>query len=398
MSPAITGIGCLCAGGLNMEECVASLFKEREMPQLPTRFTVDYGDETPVYQLPERFFDEHPVDLSKRTLTTHMAVVAAKQAVEQAGLTKDDLTSQRLGVIVGTTVGCAMNDEPFYYSYLDGEDPDLQPISRFLDDNPADAIARELGCLGPTQAIVNACTSGGDAMILARDWIESGLCDIVLAGGSDELNRVTYYGFRSLMVAAKEECKPFDATRQGLNLGEGAGILVMESEASRQKRDANRIGRFVSGGLCGDGHHPTAPSPDGIGLRKALAATLKDGGLKRGDIAFVNAHGTGTQSNDRVESLVLNEEMPGVPTLSTKGFTGHTLGAAGAVEAVFTLGCLAAGKLPASPGFAVRGEDTPDALTTETIDISGTVALSESLGFGGNNTVIALAVDKDGGA
>lgn len=396
MSSAITGIGCLCAGGLTMDECVASLFRERAMPQPPTRFSVDYGDVTPVYQLPERFFDEYPFDIATRTLTTHMAVVAARQAVAQAGLTEADLASQRVGVIVGTTVGCAMNDEPFYYSYLDGENPDLGPISRYLDDNPADAVARELGCLGPTQAIVNACTSGGDAMILARDWIESDLCDIVLAGGSDELNRVTYYGFRSLMVAAKEECKPFDATRQGLNLGEGAAILIMESEASREKRGAKRIGRFVSGGLCGDGHHPTAPSPDGIGLRKALAATLADGTISKTDIAFVNAHGTGTKSNDQVESLVLNEELPGIPCLSTKGFTGHTLGAAGAIEAVFTLGCLATSKLPASPGFAVRGDDTPDALTTETISVTGSVALSESLGFGGNNTVIALAVDKEG--
>jgi len=398
MSPAITGTGCLCAGGLTMEECVASLFRERKLPQSPTRFTVDYGDVTPVYQLPERFFDEHPYDPAKRTLTTHMAIVAARQAVEQAGLTETDLASHRVGVIVGTTVGCAMNDEPFYYAYLDGENPDLGPITRFLDDNPADAVARELGCLGPSQAIVNACTSGGDAMILGRDWIESGLCDIVLVGGSDELNRVTYYGFRSLMVAAKEECKPFDATRQGLNLGEGAAILVMESEASRDKRGMPSLGRFVSGGLCGDGHHPTAPSPDGIGLRKAMATTLGDGGLSVSDIAFINAHGTGTKSNDQVESTVLDEEMPGVPCLSTKGFTGHTLGAAGAIEAIFTLGCLKEGKLPASPGFTVRGDDTPAALTTETLDIHGTVALSESLGFGGNNTVIALAISKDGEA
>jgi 3-oxoacyl-(acyl-carrier-protein) synthase len=397
MSPAITGAGCLCAGGLNMEECVASLFKERKMPQPPTRFTVDYGDAIPVYQLPERFLEEHPVDLEKRTLTTHMAIVAANQAVEQAGLTTDDLASHKVGVIVGTTVGCAMNDEPYYYSYLDGEDPDLGPINRFLDDNPADAIARELGCLGPTQAIVNACTSGGDAMILGRDWIESGLCDIVLVGGSDELNRVTYYGFRSLMVAAPEECKPFDATRKGLNLGEGAAILVMESDKSRAKRNAKPIGHFVGGGLCGDGHHPTAPSPDGIGLRKAMASALADNALSMNDIAFINAHGTGTKSNDQVESTVLDEEMPGVPTLSTKGFTGHTLGAAGAIEAVFTLGCLAEGKLPASPGFAVRGDDTPAALTTETTSFCGTVALSESLGFGGNNTVIALALEKEDG-
>jgi len=215
---------------------------------------------------------------------------------------------------------------------------------------------------------------------------------VVITGGTDELSQVIYYGFASPMVADSEPCRPFDKDRKGLNLGEGAAMMILESAKALASRKS-RIQAFVSGyGASGDAYHLTAPSPEGKGLRSAIQKALA-GGVKRPDeIAFVNAHGTGTQDNDKVESTVLHDLLPGVPFLSTKGFTGHTLGAAGSVEAVLTILSLQEGKIPASPGFREADPNLPSAPVGQTTIIKGRTALSESLAFGGHNSVIMVEV------
>jgi len=386
---AITGLGCLCGAGMNLRESMESLFRNQRNPQPPQRFSTDHPISYPVLELRDEF--ELPLD-NQETIyarTSQLALVAALEALNDAGWDQASLRGKRVGVCVGTTVGCALNCDDFYRAYKEGDDPGMGAIERFLRSNPAAVIARQLKLDGPNQTVVNACSSGTDAIGIGASWLRAGACDIVIAGGADELARVTYAGFSSLMITDTEPCKPFDVKRKGLNLGEGAGILVLENKNARLQK---RVHGYVLGyGSACDAYHLTAPRPDGAGLKQALSEAFVAADLSAQRISFVNAHGTGTPDNDRVESRVLHEILPGVPFVSTKGYTGHTLGAAGGIEAVFTLACLQRGELPANIGFSEPDPELPATPVDKNTRIEGDVALSESLAFGGNNAVLILA-------
>ena len=381
---AITGLGCICAAGTSVDACMTSLYSGERAPAPSERFTSDHPTRFPVFEVRE--FTE-PKELLR---TSALGLHAAREAIADAGLDLDTLRSLRVGVCVGTTVGSAMNNEQFCRDYRAGADPDLEPIERILRSNPAAAIAREFGLNGPCQTVVNACASGTDAVGLAASWIRAGLCDVAIAGGADELGRITYNGFISLMITSDSPVKPFDRERKGLNLGEGAGMLVLESEELRNSRGKEPRSFLLGYGSACDAHHLTAPRPDGEGLRSAIAEALSCCGTPAEAVAFVNAHGTGTPDNDRVESRVLADVLPGVPFLSTKGYTGHTLGAAGAIEAVFTIACLERGMLPANAGFATPDPELGGTPVQVLTPIAGEIAISESLAFGGNNSVIVV--------
>ena len=381
---AITGLGCICAAGDNLNDCMAALFRGERAPAAPTRFFSNHPTRYPVFEVPG--FQEPPELLRTSALGLH----AAHEALADAGLDREFLSTLRVGVCVGTTVGCAMSNETFCREFRAGEIPDMAPLERILRSNPAAVIAREFDFSGPCQTIVNACSSGTDAIGLAASWIRSGICDVALAGGADELGRITYIGFISLLITDESPCKPFDVDRKGLNLGEAGAMLILESEQVRAMRKKKARSFVLGYGSACDAYHLTAPSPDGAGLKAAITEALACNNTDPVAIAFINAHGTGTPENDRVETRVLAEIFPGVPFLSTKGYTGHTLGAAGAIEAVFTAACLERGKIPANIGFVSPDPDLGGIPVTEITTFSGTIALSESLAFGGNNSVIIL--------
>lgn len=381
---AISGLGCICAAGASVDACLETLYRGSRSPAAPTLFTSDHPTSYPVFEVTS--FAEPP-GLER---TAGLALHAAREALEDAGLDGEALPPLRVGVCIGTTMGCAISNEPFCRAYLSGLDPDLAPIDRVTVSNPAAAIAREFGFTGPCQTLVNACASGTDAVGVAASWIRGGLCDVVVAGGADGLGRITYNGFISLMITDGSPCKPFDRDRKGLNLGEGAAMLVLESEGSLLRRGRKPRSLVLGYGSASDAFHLTAPAPDGEGLRSALAEALSCCAIPARSIAFVNAHGTGTADNDRIESAVLADLLPGVPFFSTKGYTGHTLGAAGAIEAVFTVACLERGRIPGSAGFSAPDPELAATPVTETCSIEGGIALSESLGFGGNNAVLVV--------
>jgi 3-oxoacyl-[acyl-carrier-protein] synthase II len=385
---AVTGIGCLCAAGLNLKECMDSLFGGGCTPHPPNRFSSDHPTVYPVFEIfktPSAGGNDLQADIM---LTAKFALTAAEEALANARLSRKMLQDKRVGVCIGTTVGSAMNNEEFYRNYRSGGRPHMDAITRFLNSNPAKVIAEQYGVSGPCQTIVNACSSGTDAIGLGASWIRSGLCDVVIAGGADELCRVTYNGFISLMITAESPCRPFDVDRKGLNLGEGAAMLVLESNAFCRKRNQVPHAMLLGYGSACDAYHLIAPAPDGRGLKQAIATAMAACQTSVDNIAFINAHGTGTPDNDRVESLVLNELLPGVPFLSTKGLTGHTLGAAGAIEAAFTIGCLSDGKIPASAGFETPDPDLPATPVQQETAVDGMIAISQSLAFGGNNAVV----------
>lgn len=402
-SVAITGLGAIAAGGSDVAELwrnlAAGVINCGPVPEYLFKTILNY----PVFAAPQDCLSDKARALLAETSpefraesvsrTILLALTAVAEALHQAGIGAADLGKLRVGIAIGTTVGCTFHNEDYYIAWRDHLDPDLAPVHYYLGGNVAAALHRLLGTRGPSAVVTNACASGTDAIGIARNWLAAGHCDLAIGGGADELSRVAYNGFASLMLADTVPCRPFSRDRQGLNLGEGAGVLVMERQESAAARGGKILGLVRGYGSAADAHHPTAPHPEGRGLKTALAQALRETGP--GEIVLVNAHGTGTKANDQAETSALAAVLPGAITaavVSTKGFTGHTLGAAGGLEAIFTLLALRDGFTPGTvgcaeldPAFAVsplrQGEGRR---------LSGRLGLSQSLAFGGGNSVLVL--------
>jgi 3-oxoacyl-[acyl-carrier-protein] synthase-1/3-oxoacyl-[acyl-carrier-protein] synthase II len=323
--------------------------------------------------------------------TVALAVRSAREALRDADFEEKSIGSLRMGVAVGTSVGASLDFFDFYRDSAAGNTPPLDDIKRYRVSNPATALAGILGCLGPAQSVTNACSSGTDAIGLATSWVRSGLCDLALAGGADALSLITYVGFSSLRLPSAEPCRPFDAERSGLTLGEGAGFMLLESEALRKKRNAKAKAYIAGYGTATDAHHLTTPHPDAAGLALAVRQAFVQCAGRWEDVAFINAHGTGTRANDAAEAAFFREHCPEVPFIATKGATGHTLGAAGAVEAVLTAAHLNKGLLPPSSRFSSPDPALGVAPVSAVTQVRGRFALSQSLAFGGNNSVLLIA-------
>lgn len=398
---AVTGLGCICAAGENLPRVMAALYAGERRCAPPRDFTAELDTVYPVFNcgLNENYelFNSptairHPQSVTR---TSALALAAAREACAQAGLDGEQLATLRVGVCLGTTVGCTLNDEVFYRNFKQGAGPAIAPIQRYLANNPALFLKQALGLRGPAATVANACSSGTDAIGQARAWLRAGLCDVVLAGGADELSRIPYLGFVHLLIASPEPCRPFDRARRGLNLGEGAGVLVLETAESAARRGACVLAEVAGYGCANDAWHPTAPHPEGKGLRRAIDSALRDAGIEPGAIGFINAHGTSTPDNDKIEGRVLGALFPaGTPVVSTKAYTGHTLGAAGGIEAVLTVQALLDQRLPATAGFAESDPDCAITPTARNTEIEATAALSDSLAFGGNNAVLVFRKDK----
>ncbi len=390
----ITGLGCISAAGTTLDRCMKSMYSGERNPSAPTLFDVDLQKSYPVFEVCEDVAGLVPESLClgrSLTRTSRLALIAASEALHHAGLAPEQLSRARVGVCLGTTVGCTLNNEPFYRAYCEGKRPGLEPLCRFLDNNPALLLAEVFGCKGAAACIANACSAGTDAIGLAKSWIESGQCDIVIAGGTDEVCRVTYLGFISLMVASTQPCKPFDRERTGLNLGEGAGIMVLEREEHVRERNAESLGEVCGYGCSADAFHPTGPHPEGEGLRRAITTALNHAGIDTAQVGCINAHGTSTPDNDKVEGSVIADMFsPDTPVVSTKSYTGHTLGAAGGIEAAFSVRALQEQRVPPTAGFSEPDLDCTITPTQKTTELNTEYAMSNSLAFGGTNSVLVF--------
>jgi 3-oxoacyl-(acyl-carrier-protein) synthase len=379
----ITGMGAISAAGGNVAETLSCFGQGKRnagpVSLFPTKLSYPVFE---VKDLPENYYLE-----GRRTLS--LALVAVDQALADAGLS--DLAGLRVGVCMGTTVASQLNDLHFYTSYRNTGSAPMVSVDRFLKGNLSEYISRKLGVRGPALTIVNACSSSTDAIGVGLSWLKSGLCDVVIAGGADELNHVPYCGFASLGIVNPGLCAPFDRDRKGLNLGEGAGVVVLEKKSIAERRGRSSELALLGYGSSSDAFHLTAPSPEGVGLKASLKAALAEAGIEPGDVSFVNAHGTGTLDNDLVEGNTLAATFgKDITILSTKGYTGHTLGAAGGLEAVFTTLGLREGWIPASAGFRNQDDAIAIAPVREKTVISGSYAVSTSLAFGGNNAALVI--------
>ena len=383
----IIGAEALCAAGATLERCMETMMAGSTHPAPPTLFQSELPQAYPVFGVRDHDLTH---DDPAFTRTANLALTAMDNALRGAGLRDEALATQRVGVCIGTSVGASLNFLDFYREWKRGHRPNMAPIRRYLRSNPAEILAGRGGFTGPCQIVVNACTSGTDAIGIGAAWVRHGLCDLVIAGGADELSEISFNGFASLMITSPEPCRPFDKDRKGLNLGEGAGIMILASEPAREALGLLSRGVVAGYGTCGDAHHLTAPHPNTRGLRRALDQALAQAGMRERDIDFINVHGTGTPTNDLVEASALHDRFPGIPFSATKGFTGHTLGAAGAIEAAFTLACLERDELPPSQGFATVDPEIGFAPVARRTPLAGQCGLSQSLAFGGNNSVLII--------
>lgn len=391
MKIAISGIGGISAAGKNVAETLHAFHFGTTNPGPVSSFSTILP--YPVFEIKET-----PTDWNKDGLRTlHLALSATTEAWKDAQL-PEDLSALRVGVSLGTTIASQLNDIDFYRSYRSAEKANLHSVERYLKGNLAEAIARRFNLLGPTATVCNACSSGADAIGMALSWLRNDICDIVVAGGSDEINLVPMCGFGALKILSQSPCRPFDRDRAGLNLGEGAGILILETEDSSLRRGMQPSLYLAGYGSASDAYHLTAPHPNGVGLESALRTALAQAKISPEDVSFVNAHGTATRDNDLVEGNVFARVFgPHVKFLSTKGFTGHTLGAAGGLEAVFTAAAFRSGWIPASAGFAHADDNIPVRPINERTRIEGHFAVSTSLAFGGSNAAIVVAFDENHG-
>lgn len=384
----ITGMGLVSAAGDSLPDNLRTLASGSPVPVSPPPFATEHT--FPVFRCAVRpaIASALPPTASN---STALAFQAACDALEAAGLTKEEMPFLRFGIVVGTSVGASLTFFDYYRELAAGNTPPLTSIHKYLDANPALALGDLFACPGPVQCVTNACSSGADAIGIGAGWIRSGLCDVVLAGGADPHSYVTYCGFSSLRLPSPEACRPFDARRSGLTLGEGAAFMVLESETARRKRSVPAQA-FVAGyGTATDAYHLTAPHPKALGLVAAVDQAFAQAGASWDDIAFVNAHGTATKTNDEAEAAFFAAHCPRTPFIATKGATGHTLGAAGAIEAVFTAAYLAARELPPSPNFSEPDPALGVAPVSTATPVNGPFALSQSLAFGGNNSVLCIA-------
>lgn len=328
-------------------------------------------------------------DLKNHTRTSLLGTWATKEAIKNAGLSVQDL--ENTAFISASTVG-GMDKTEMFYSKKDTTEKDY--ILTHPCGDTSNKIAYYSGIKGYRTTLSTACSSAANAIIHGARLIENGLAEIVVAGGVDALSKFTLNGFNSLMILDKELCKPFDANRKGLNIGEGAGFIVLESEASLKKRNKKPIGKLAGYANANDAYHQTASSAEGKGATLAMKKALAIANITAEQISYINAHGTGTENNDLSESVALKnifgKKIP--PFSSTKTFTGHTLGAAAAIEAVFSIMAMHENCIFPNLNFSKPIKETgliPEINFTKDIPIK--YVLSNSFGFGGNNSTLLFS-------
>jgi 3-oxoacyl-[acyl-carrier-protein] synthase-1 len=319
--------------------------------------------------------------------TTLLALLAASEALDAVNFST--IRSIRVGIILGTTVGGMDKTERLYRLKTD---PKKYIASHHCGFTTA-YIAQHFGIFDYVNTISTACSSGANAIMLGARLIKHGLLDAVLAGGSDALCSFTLNGFRSLMILDRKPCRPFSNDRKGLNLGEGAGFVFIESKENAVKRGLKGLCRVSGYGNSNDAFHQTASSPDGRGPYKAMSDALQMTGIPVPDIDYINAHGTGTDNNDLTESIAICRLFGNkVPDFSsTKAFTGHCLGAAGAIEAVFSVSSIVGNEIYANLGFTSSIEGTGLIPVRKYTKKAVQLVLSNSFGFGGCDTSLLFS-------
>ncbi|MDN3690959.1 beta-ketoacyl-[acyl-carrier-protein] synthase family protein [Chryseobacterium tructae] len=392
---AITGMGIISSIGNNVEENFISLqsgkhgisdiqmFETRHAGAIKTG-EIKLSNEELVQQL--QLNEDNNV-----TRTSLLGMIAAKEAVKSAGISH--INGYKTGLISSTSVGGMDITEKYFYSYEDF--PEKQ---KYIDAHDAGnsslAIADHLGLKGMVSTISTACSSAANAIMMGAKLIKNGVLDRVIVGGTDSLSKFTLNGFNTLMILTDSYNTPFDNDRKGLNLGEAAAFLVLESDEVVKKENKQVLAYLSGYGNANDAHHQTASSENGQGAFLAMQQALKISGLKKEDIDYINVHGTATPNNDLSEGIAMIRIFGenSVPEFSsTKAFTGHTLAAAAGIEAVFSILAMQHSLIFPNLNFKTKMEEFDLTPVTELKEKNINHVLSNSFGFGGNCSTLIFS-------
>lgn len=295
--------------------------------------------------------------------------------------------------VIGTTSGGMSFGEDYYRAVLQQKKLRRSPewLANYPPQKPVLDAQSAFGITAPCFVIANACASGTNAIGRAFESVRSGKYQRVLTGGYDALSQLVFVGFDSLQAATPEKCRPFDRDRTGMVLGEGAAVLALENLESAEKRGARILGEIIGYGISTDNHHLTQPDPSGTGAKRAMEQALQSGHCAPEQVGYINAHGTATPFNDAAEGKAISELFGNVPVSSTKSMIGHSLGAAGAIEAVFCLLALQSQFLPPNINFRAPDPDLAlNIVANQSREAKIDIALSNSFGFGGTNASILI--------
>jgi 3-oxoacyl-[acyl-carrier-protein] synthase II len=387
---AVVAAGAISPLGFGLTETLDSLRKSRDCVSPVTQFSVaQCRCKTAGQVSDDRLLAGRGEAPRSRRLhrASHMMIQALKEVLAQEPRFEPELT------VIGTTSGGMSYGEHYYRSLRQAGDLRRAPtwIANYPAQKPVIDAQVSFGISAPCQVIANACASGTNAIGHAFECVRSGRYQRVLAGGYDAISELVFTGFDSLQASTPEKCRPFDRHRTGMVLGEGAAVLALENLASAQQRGAPVFAEIIGYGISTDNFHITQPDPTGIGAQQAMQQALQSAHISAAAVDYINAHGTATLFNDAAEGKAISALFNGVPVSSTKGMMGHSLGAAGAIEAVICLLALQHQFLPPNINFGalddhldlniVANRARPAVLRT---------ALSNSFGFGGTNASILM--------
>jgi 3-oxoacyl-[acyl-carrier-protein] synthase II len=341
-------------------------------------------------------------DAKRMDVFSQFAIASAAQAVEDAKLDIEAIDKNRFGVLIGSGIGGIDTIEKEQTKFLQRGPSKVQPlfIPMIISNMAAGNVAIKFQARGICTTVVTACATGTNAIGEAYRTIQYGTADLMLAGGTEtSITPLSIAGFTNLTALSKSEDPkrasiPFDAERDGFVMGEGAGVLLLESLEHAQKRGAKIYAEVVGYGSTCDAYHMTSPSPDGEGAARAMQIAIDEAGISPDEVSYINAHGTSTPLNDKYETIAIKTvfgENTKVPVSSTKSMTGHLLGAAGAIEGIISVKALEEGFIPPTAGFSVADPDCDlDIVPNVGRKADLKYVLSDSLGFGGHNAVILL--------
>jgi 3-oxoacyl-[acyl-carrier-protein] synthase II len=404
----ITGTGLITAVGNDVQSTWTSLLDGRsgirpvqsfDASNLSVRFAAEALDFDPA-----AYIDRKEVKRTDRY--AQLAIGASVQAMREAGLDDraDSLDAERFGVLIGSGIGGILTFEEQHRRMLERGPDRVSPffVPMFIADIASGLVSIRYNAKGPNYATVSACASGAHAIGNAFQLIRAGDVDIMIAGGAEaSVTPMTIAGFAAMKALSERNdepetaSRPFDATRDGFVLGEGAGVLVLEELEHARARGATILGELVGYGQTADAYHITAPATGGEGAVRAMRLALKSAGADAAEVDYINAHGTSTPANDVNETMAikttLGDRAHEIVVGSTKSMTGHTLGAAGGVEAVITTLACRHGLMPRTANYSTKDPECDlDYATEGTVERPVRLALSNSFGFGGHNVSLAI--------
>lgn len=385
---AVTGLGAVTPFGLGVKTywsgLAAGLCAIRPLTLLDTEgLRCRLAAEVP----------EMPPGSRRRSRADRLALTAAAEAIDDARLDRAERAG--VAVVVGAVGGGMFEAEAWYWreGARGAGRPDERALAAVLPWSHAEVVANALRLYGPRETLITACSSGAAALAVASDLVASGMADVVLTGGADAITRICYFGFNALKLLDPGPCRPFDRDRRGMSIGEGAGFFVLESAERARARGARVYAEMAGYGMTSDAHHVTSPDPEGRGMALAMIEALRRSGLAPSDVGYANAHGTATAQNDRVEARALREVFgpEGLLVSSTKSMVGHTMAAAGSLEAMATVLALVHEVIPPTAHLDAPDPDVAfDCVPHRPRHLAVEHAISNSFGFGGQNVSVVF--------